>query len=87
MKLQGYRPSSRQTLQYPSHPNRRNTILDQWLRWFFTGDYFAVDETVLWNTVSVSIPKTVAAAKEAKRKYEHDGTDGAGGGASGGPPL
>jgi uncharacterized protein with HEPN domain len=34
--------------------------------------YFAVDESILWNTVFVSIPKTVAAAKEAKRKYDHD---------------
>jgi uncharacterized protein with HEPN domain len=34
--------------------------------------YFAVDETILWSTVSVAIPKTVAAAKEAKRKYDHE---------------
>jgi uncharacterized protein with HEPN domain len=31
--------------------------------------YFAVDESILWSTVSVSIPKTVAAAKHAKLKY------------------
>jgi len=49
--------------------------------------YFAVDFSILWNTVSVSIPKTVAAAKEAKKKYDHDGIDGAGGGASGRPPI
>lgn len=34
--------------------------------------YFAVDEGILWNTVSVAIPKTVAAAKAAKRKYDRD---------------
>lgn len=37
--------------------------------------YFAIDGGILWNTVSVSIPRTVAAAKEAKKKYDHDGGD------------
>ncbi len=30
--------------------------------------YYAVDESILWSTVSESIPKTVAAARLAKRK-------------------
>jgi uncharacterized protein with HEPN domain len=44
--------------------------------------YFAVEQEIVWNTVTVSIPKTVAAARQAKLKY--DGGDGAGGGASDG---
>jgi uncharacterized protein with HEPN domain len=47
--------------------------------------YYAMDQSILWNTVSESIPKTVAAARLVKLKY--DGGDGAGGGASGGPPV
>lgn len=47
--------------------------------------YYAVEQEIVWNTVTVSIPQTVAAAKQAKLKY--DGGDGAGGGASGGPPV
>ena len=35
--------------------------------------YFAVDEGILWTTVSVSIPKTVAAARQAKHKYDRNG--------------
>jgi uncharacterized protein with HEPN domain len=46
--------------------------------------YFAVEQEIVWNTVTVSIPKTVAAARQAKLKY--DGGDGAGGGASDGSP-
>ncbi len=38
--------------------------------------YYAVDASILWSTVSTSIPKTVAAAQEAKRKYDHDGGHG-----------
>jgi uncharacterized protein with HEPN domain len=49
--------------------------------------YYAVDVSILWSTVSTSIPKMVSAAIEAKRKYDHDGGDGGGGGASGGPPA
>jgi uncharacterized protein with HEPN domain len=33
--------------------------------------YFAVEQEIVWNTVTVSIPKTVAAARQAKLK--HDG--------------
>jgi uncharacterized protein with HEPN domain len=47
--------------------------------------YYAVDHSILWKTVSESIPKTVAAARLAKLKYESG--DGAGGRASGGPPV
>jgi uncharacterized protein with HEPN domain len=47
--------------------------------------YYAVDQKIIWNTVSVSIPKTVAAAKLARLKYEVG--DGAGGRASRGPPV
>lgn len=46
--------------------------------------YYAVDQSILWKTVSESIPKTVAAARIAQRK--HDDGDGGGGGAAGGPP-
>ena|ERR1700757_1160229 len=45
--------------------------------------YYSVDIESLWLTVSRSIPSTVAAAR--KVLAEHDGGDGAGGGASGGP--
>jgi uncharacterized protein with HEPN domain len=38
--------------------------------------YFAVEQEIVWNTVTVSIPQTVAAAREAKLK--HDGGDGTG---------
>lgn len=47
--------------------------------------YYAIEQEIVWNTVTVSIPSTVAAARQAKLK--HDGGDGAGGGASGGPPV
>jgi uncharacterized protein with HEPN domain len=47
--------------------------------------YYAVEQEIVWNTVTVSIPRTVAAAMAAKLK--HDGGDVAGGGASGGPPV
>lgn len=49
--------------------------------------YYAVDQSILWNTASKSIPKTVAAARRAKLKYKHDGGNGTGGGASRGPPV
>jgi uncharacterized protein with HEPN domain len=44
--------------------------------------YFAVEQEIVWNTVTVSIPQTVAAARQAKLK--HGGGEGADGGASGG---
>jgi len=47
--------------------------------------YYNVDLNVLWNTAQAAVPKTVAAAKSIIRKYD-DG-NGAGGGASGGPPV
>ena len=47
--------------------------------------YYAVDENILWNTVSGSIPKTVAAARLAKLKYGNGNRSG--GGASGGSPA
>jgi uncharacterized protein with HEPN domain len=43
--------------------------------------YFAVEQEIVWNTVTVSIPQTVAAARQAKLK--HDGGDGTGGGSGG----
>ena len=36
--------------------------------------YFAVEQEIVWNTVTVSIPQTVAAARQARLK--HDGGDG-----------
>jgi uncharacterized protein with HEPN domain len=47
--------------------------------------YFRIDLNVVWDTAIVSIPETVQAAKSLIN--EHDGGDGAGGGASGGPPT
>ncbi len=50
--------------------------------------YFSIDPSVLWITVSRSIPATVEAVKLAlgRCNYEdNDGGDGAGAGASGGP--
>ena len=44
--------------------------------------YYAVEQEIVWATVTVSIPQTVAAARQARLKYA--GGDGAGGGASGG---
>ena len=41
--------------------------------------YFAVEQEIVWNTVTVSIPQTVAAARQARLKHG----DGTGGGASG----
>jgi uncharacterized protein with HEPN domain len=41
--------------------------------------YFAVEQEIVWNTVTVSIPQTVAAARQAKVKY--------GGGAGNGHPV
>lgn len=39
--------------------------------------YFAVEQEIVWNTVTVSIPKTVAAARKARLKYDgDDGDDG-----------
>jgi hypothetical protein len=40
-----------------------------------------VEQEIVWNTVTVSIPKTVAAARQAKLKRG----DGTGGGDSEGP--
>jgi uncharacterized protein with HEPN domain len=31
--------------------------------------YFAVEQEIVWNTVTVSIPQTVAAARQAKLKH------------------
>jgi uncharacterized protein with HEPN domain len=39
--------------------------------------YFAVEQEIVWNTVTVSIPQTVAAARQAR--LEHGGGDGTGG--------
>ena len=36
--------------------------------------YYAVEQEIVWATVTVSIPQTVAAARQAKLKY--DGGDG-----------
>jgi uncharacterized protein with HEPN domain len=47
--------------------------------------YYRIDLDILWNTVTIAIPKTVAAAKLAKVSDDHG--DGSGGGASGGPPV
>jgi uncharacterized protein with HEPN domain len=38
--------------------------------------YFAVEQEIVWNTVTVSIPRTVAAARQARLKYGGDGTGG-----------
>ena len=46
--------------------------------------YYSVDLALLWETVIVAVPKTVAAAKSLKRKY--DSEDGPGGETSGNPP-
>jgi len=46
--------------------------------------YYRIDLALLWETVVVAIPKTVAAAKSVKTRY--DGGHGARGGTSGGPP-
>ncbi len=46
--------------------------------------YHRIDLEILWNTVTLAIPKTVAAAKVAKLKYDDNGT---GGGASRGRPV
>jgi len=43
--------------------------------------HFAVEQEIVWNTVTVSIPQTVAAARQAKLKYD------GGGGTSGGPRV
>jgi uncharacterized protein with HEPN domain len=32
--------------------------------------YYAIEQNIVWITVTVSIPQTVAAARQAKRKYE-----------------
>jgi uncharacterized protein with HEPN domain len=37
--------------------------------------YYAIEQEIVWATVTVSIPQTVAAAKQAKLKY--DGGDAA----------
>jgi uncharacterized protein with HEPN domain len=37
--------------------------------------YYAVEQEIVWTTVTESIPRTVAAARQAKLK--HDGNDGA----------
>jgi uncharacterized protein with HEPN domain len=42
--------------------------------------YFTVEQEIVWNAVTVSIPQTVAAARQAKIKH---GADGPGGGPSG----
>jgi uncharacterized protein with HEPN domain len=47
--------------------------------------YFAVELEIVWNTVTVSIPKTVAAARKAK--LASGGGNGATGGASGSAPT
>jgi uncharacterized protein with HEPN domain len=31
--------------------------------------YYAVEQQIVWTTVTISIPQTVAAARDAKRKY------------------
>ena len=45
--------------------------------------YYKIDWGIVWDTASTSIPKTVEAARSLMLKYD----DGAGGGASGGPPV
>lgn len=47
--------------------------------------YFKLDLGIVWDTATRSIPLTVEAARALVPKYD-DG-DGAGGGASGGPPI
>lgn len=47
--------------------------------------YYKLDLGIIWETATDSIPKTVAAARSLLPSYD-DG-DGAGGGASGGPPI
>jgi len=32
--------------------------------------YYAVEQQIVWTTVTVSIPQTVVAARDAKRKYQ-----------------
>jgi uncharacterized protein with HEPN domain len=40
--------------------------------------YFAVEQEIVWNTVTVSIPQTVAAARQARLEYSGgNGTGGA----------
>jgi uncharacterized protein with HEPN domain len=40
--------------------------------------YFAVEQEIVWNTLTVSIPQTVAAARQAKLKHgSGDGTGAA----------
>jgi uncharacterized protein with HEPN domain len=47
--------------------------------------YYKLDLGIVWETATDSIPRTVEAARSLLPEYD-DG-DGAGGGASGGPPV
>lgn len=33
--------------------------------------YFAIEQTIVWNTVTISIPQTVSAARQARLHYGH----------------
>lgn len=35
--------------------------------------YFAIEQTIVWNTVTVSIPQTVSAARRARLQHHRDG--------------
>jgi uncharacterized protein with HEPN domain len=62
-----------------------NLRLARRMRDRMTHGYYKIDWSIVWDTASTSIPKTVEAARSLMLKYD-DG-DGAGGGASGGPPV
>ena len=37
--------------------------------------YFAIEQTIVWNTVTVSIPQTVSAARQARLQYDRGSSE------------
>ena len=37
--------------------------------------YFAIEQTIVWNTVTVSIPQTVSAARRARLQYDRGSSE------------